>query len=217
MARTCTKRATPTPVYGRNPPFSAPHPSVRDPCGTPSGGSEKGQFPDVTRAPARMGKQSSWATATRRLPRTNSEPVGPRAAHARFRRAERQRGGLLARRLDVVQGGRAGLDRRRACSYRNAGAAGCPFDAPHRACHRTGLTGHLAFAHPPVGASRALTRCPVGSAFGATARRERRSPGADRIRGRSRSGIRHDVIHRSVPNLNVRDASAGHDFYVDCR
>ena len=27
--------------------------------------------------------------------------------------------------------------------------------------------------------------------------------------------IRHDVIHRIVPNLNVRDASAGHDFYVD--
>jgi hypothetical protein len=23
------------------------------------------------------------------------------------------------------------------------------------------------------------------------------------------------VIHRIVPNLNVRDASAGHDFYID--
>jgi hypothetical protein len=23
------------------------------------------------------------------------------------------------------------------------------------------------------------------------------------------------VIHRIVPNLNVRDAGAGHDFYVD--
>jgi len=29
--------------------------------------------------------------------------------------------------------------------------------------------------------------------------------------------IPHDMIHRSVPNLNVRDASAAHDYYVDCR
>jgi hypothetical protein len=37
------------------------------------------------------------------------------------------------------------------------------------------------------------------------------------MRGRSRVRIRHDVIRRIVPNLNVRDASAGHDFYVDFR
>jgi catechol 2,3-dioxygenase-like lactoylglutathione lyase family enzyme len=32
---------------------------------------------------------------------------------------------------------------------------------------------------------------------------------------RSRVRIRRDVIHRIIPNLNVRDAGAGHDFYVD--
>jgi uncharacterized glyoxalase superfamily protein PhnB len=32
---------------------------------------------------------------------------------------------------------------------------------------------------------------------------------------RHREYDRHDVIHRIVPNLNVRDASIGHDFYVD--
>jgi hypothetical protein len=37
----------------------------------------------------------------------NSELVGRRAAHARFRQAKRQRGALLARRLDVVHTGRA--------------------------------------------------------------------------------------------------------------
>jgi hypothetical protein len=40
-------------------------------------------------------------------------------------------------------------------------------------------------------------------------------PGPARIHGRSRGKIRHHVIHRIVPNLNVRDASVGHDFYVD--
>jgi catechol 2,3-dioxygenase-like lactoylglutathione lyase family enzyme len=45
------------------------------------------------------------------------------------------------------------------------------------------------------------------------ARREIPVTGRNRIHGRSR--IRHDVIHRIVPNLNVRDPSAGHDFYVD--
>ena len=36
-----------------------------------------------------------------------------------------------------------------------------------------------------------------------------------RIYGRSRGRIRHDVIRRIVPNLSVRDGSAGHGFYVD--
>jgi hypothetical protein len=35
------------------------------------------------------------------------------------------------------------------------------------------------------------------------------------MRGRGRGRIRADVIHRIVPNLNVPDASVGHDFYVD--
>ena len=30
----------------------------------------------------------------------------------------------------------------------------------------------------------------------------------------SPGSIGHDVIHRIIPNLNVRDAGAGHDFYV---
>jgi hypothetical protein len=60
-----------------------------------------------------------------------------------FARELRKRRRVHLSRLPVVQGGRAGLDRRRARSRLNAGAAGCPFDAPSPGISSGGSCGTL--------------------------------------------------------------------------
>jgi hypothetical protein len=69
--------------------------------------------------------------------------------HCCFARDLRKRGRRHAGRLLVVQGGRTGLDRRRARSHLNAGAAGVCLTPPDRAFHRAGLAGH-----PPITQAR---------------------------------------------------------------
>jgi transposase InsO family protein len=84
--------------------------------------------------------------------------------------AERTSGGPMLTRPLFVRGGRAGLDRRRARSRRNTGAAGCPFDALHRAFQRGGVL-------PDTRRSRSLedvdaaAGIPVGVRLGDGARR----------------------------------------------
>jgi hypothetical protein len=111
-------------------------------------GGSAGSRVAVESAPAsRVREPDSCCSSRRRPRRTNPAAHRGRGSTSACLQEQQRRASRFSagRHLCLVQGGRAGLDRRRARSRLNAGAAGCPFDAPSPGISAGGSCGTL---HP---------------------------------------------------------------------
>ena len=109
----------------------------------------------------------------------------------------------------LVQGGRGGLDRRRARSRLNAGATGCAFDAPSPGISAGVACGTPHTPRPAEAATIRRERSQAGPLRRAAVSRTGRGPGGPSAQGRrSASWDREDVALEATPVALVRSEVA---------